>query len=656
MTKMLKIFLLLILTINSYAYFYKSLAGPPEEFRYYNIPKPINNPTTSNSVLDSLVLKYNKKDNIYYNESILYIDTKDVNFTLISNYVKDLKIFVFDSNRTKIIFNTVFTKYIVGVNTSIPAIYCTFYNNILDNYKLIITYQGIINNTKIGIIYNGDSKIVIKSWLNTYIISKKNTIIINANIDNLNIKNTQLSSTFMPVISGIMEIVLPNGKEYEEIMNDDGIYPDLIKCDGIWTAQLKVDLPGEYSLSPSLLCYLNNTALFNNQKFKRDSRHVISVSNSTTILNGTASMKLNDSEEYIISIYINYNNFSVNTYSLYTEVWGYKNNKLVPIVWLGGLSDVINDTILNLKLDIKWLKRINLCDDIILLNTRLSDPVTSYTVSTYDDYIYINLCNHCKYILCKTLDNLEKIKEITLEMREGINPYKDVLVGNSGVVLLPGYCASSNPWSSYSSIFTKGYFFNEFKLDLSNDEYAKKVINFANTNNLTKYSIIAHSQGGMVALHILNYYHTGLTRFENGREIQTLGTPWKGSELAGSIGSIASVFGLGCGSNSDLSVDGSINWLSKLNIYTYSSVYYYTTTYDTSSIFSEYCSLVTSPLLIGFDDGVTSLNSGQLTNQNVVANNMGNTEGQCHTIDMLYPASYADIDRAKTMYLNAANN
>ncbi len=69
---------------------------------------------------------------------------------------------------------------------------------------------------------------------------------------------------------------------------------------------------------------------------------------------------------------------------------------------------------------------------------------------------------------------------------------------------------------------------------------------------MTRYSIIAHSQGGMVAAHIRNYLFSGLDSVSGGRLIQTLGTPFNGNTAAGSAANLGQIFGIGCGANSDL--------------------------------------------------------------------------------------------------------
>jgi hypothetical protein len=98
-----------------------------------------------------------------------------------------------------------------------------------------------------------------------------------------------------------------------------------------------------------------------------------------------------------------------------------------------------------------------------------------------------------------------------------------------------------------------------------------------------RYSVIAHSQGGLAALHLHNFYFCGLDNAEGGRLIQTVGSPYRGSKAAGFAATLGSIFGVGCGSNNDLSRDGAVIWLSGISMENRKDVYYHTTTYKQAS-------------------------------------------------------------------------
>ena len=112
--------------------------------------------------------------------------------------------------------------------------------------------------------------------------------------------------------------------------------------------------------------------------------------------------------------------------------------------------------------------------------------------------------------------------------------------------------------------------------------------------------------------------------------------------------SLISLFGVGCGANSDLTPAGATNWLaSSVSEQCASHVYYYATrACDTCSS----CSFPTSLVLYSPNDGTTELRYAELPG----GNNMGVTERQCHIAGMNYPSQTADASRNSVMNNNAA--
>ena len=64
---------------------------------------------------------------------------------------------------------------------------------------------------------------------------------------------------------------------------------------------------------------------------------------------------------------------------------------------------------------------------------------------------------------------------------------------------------------------------------------------------------------------------------ENGRVIQSIGSPYLGCPLAGILALIGEAFGILCGNNDDLTYDGAERWASKIPMEKSAEVYYYTT-------------------------------------------------------------------------------
>jgi len=244
--------------------------------------------------------------------------------------------------------------------------------------------------------------------------------------------------------------------------------------------------------------------------------------------------------------------------------------------------------------------------------------------------------------------------QITKEMRFGVNPLRGKYHKNStqdnqpNLLLLPGYCSKTNPWSSQD--FTSGTYFNSGGGNLGNHVFAQKVLVHLEPLNLPSYGMIGHSQGGMIAAHVHNYFWSGLDSATGARLIQSVGTPFKGCTAAGTLAELGKVFGVGCGSNTDLSLDGAVNWLAGISMESRRSVHFYTTTYEQGTFFGDYCNLAMNIILQWPNDGTCEIKFSVLDG----ATNMGNKQKWCHTSSMKYPSQYTDTARNAEMNREAS--
>jgi len=240
---------------------------------------------------------------------------------------------------------------------------------------------------------------------------------------------------------------------------------------------------------------------------------------------------------------------------------------------------------------------------------------------------------------------------VTKEMRFGVNPLpqpNDTAPDAVSLIILPGYCSSSNPWRPYGSDFTSAGLFEMAKGNYGHHEFAQKALTYFSSVGSNSFSLLGHSQGGCVSTHIVNYYFTGVDNAKGGRSIQSVGTPYSGCTAAGSLAKLGEVFGVGCGSNNDLSLDGSKNWLTGISPETAKLVWLYSTSYQQGSFFGDYCNLPINLVLQWPNDGTCEIKYCQLPGGNYI----GNTQKQCHTTDMKYPAQYTDS--ARNQQINAA--
>jgi len=218
------------------------------------------------------------------------------------------------------------------------------------------------------------------------------------------------------------------------------------------------------------------------------------------------------------------------------------------------------------------------------------------------------------------------------------------------LVLLHGYCAGRNPWQLHAEYFPSGSFFLNADANNPNDKFAQMVLDWADQLNLTSFAGIAHSQGGLVLLHIHNYYWSGLEVPKTGRLIQSCGSPYQGVTGEGTSAAIIKRFGLGCGPNYDLTLDGAALWLAGMSQAAEVDVHYFTTTYELGKRFGDRCSLPAQSVLKRPNDGTTEMENAQVPG----GTNHGNTEKFCHIDGMNYPGDYNNAVMLADMAKNYA--
>jgi len=98
--------------------------------------------------------------------------------------------------------------------------------------------------------------------------------------------------------------------------------------------------------------------------------------------------------------------------------------------------------------------------------------------------------------------------KITMDMTEGYNPYRYKEASNSKLMLVHGYCSASEAFPTDQ--FSDYVVFTDFDQARPVDDFAKFISGFATSQGVDAYSIVAHSQGGMAALHLMTYYQSGL--------------------------------------------------------------------------------------------------------------------------------------------------
>jgi hypothetical protein len=323
---------------------------------------------------------------------------------------------------------------------------------------------------------------------------------------------------------------------------------------------------------------------------------------------------------------------------LAAEVWGQIDDQPTAVAWI---SNIVGQS-RTLTLDPRWVAasgvdpttlelreiRLHDIDSMVPLEIidRMQVPLTGMPLPQAPSKITQDMLTGKQGSLVPA--------EITPQITQSAGP-------GHRLMLVHGYCTDAVP-------FTVSHFsgdlalFEDFEQSRSHDAFALELL--SQSSPMKSFGVVAHSQGGMAALHLRTFYWSGLDWARGNRLIQTVGAPYQGTALAGNAAVLGDIFGFGCGTNDNMTYSGSANWLSLIPTWARDDVYYYTTSFE-DGFFFDYCNIVTDLLLSDPDDGVIERSAGQLSG----AHNMGHLEGWCHSDGMRDPGQCTDQNRNSIM-------
>lgn len=468
--------------------------------------------------------------------------------------------------------------------------------------------------------------------------------------------------------SAVLQVMFPDMSHATFPMYDDGKHDDGAANDGVFGGNFNATQRGLYKVSAVLGGTLDGSV-----PFVRSASHLMEVVNDDIALASVPAQLLSgasNATKLRLQVDVTGTSAPGSLYRAYAEVWAH-HLMPKPVAWLGGYVEKQCETggarcYVELELDAHWLKmaQVDLRKGLRLEHVYLSDyaahvpltqmamiPVAPSPTDASSKAVLHNLVN--------LVSMLPRLHEPTESMRWGQRPAhllpeavearRAAAKANGtdlpNLVLLHGWCAQQQPWSNEG--FTNARLFEDYGQSRPTAEFAKLVVDA--TADLPSFGLIGHSQGGLVSTHIHNYFWTGLENAKGERKIQSVGTPYQGCTGAGSGADFIKVFGIGCGSNFDLSTDGAALWSAGIEESTRSDVYFYLTQWKDSGLI-KYCKLAVNLLLKWPNDGATEIALGVLEG----GNNMGITQGECHTLDMNFPPQYRDSARNKVMNDKAA--
>lgn len=435
-----------------------------------------------------------------------------------------------------------------------------------------------------------------------------------------------------------LAITSPSGEHFTEAMYDDGLHGDGKAGDGIYGGDFLASELGNYNAQ-----IVASGVTPEGTPFFRTTEHLVPVIDTpVTLASNFATSYVVDEQRMMVNLAVD-GAKADSHYRVMAEVWGTsrEGGKAVPVAWIGGMANT-EDNNLSLGLDGRWIALAKAQAPFELRNVRVEDPNYFIPVLRQERLsMDMNAMPEAAFQRAPAA-----IDEAMIMGPRPAELNSDTRAG-SRLLLVHGYC-SGNAWGPVAGQFGSSSVFADFDQNRSHDQFARLIGNFG--ANLDSFGVVAHSQGGAASVHLYSFYWSGLDNAGPGRLIQSVGTPYQGTALAGNLAALGAVFGAGCGTNFDLTYDGAAQWLSGVPSFARSATNYYTTSFTDRRFRYDYCHIATDLFLSDPDDGTTERSRGQLSG----AINRGHREGQCHTTGMRDPAQYLDSSRNSTMNANAA--
>ncbi len=433
-----------------------------------------------------------------------------------------------------------------------------------------------------------------------------------------------------------MLVTDPFGNQHRLAMYDDGAHNDDLAGDGIYGGELQPTEVGSYQIQ-----IVASGRTPEGHPFLRTSEHLLEVKAPEIILyDMAAKSSVIDEKRMQIGLEVETFEGGLDKFRTFAEVWGKDlDGNDLAVGWIGGMVYAENG-LLPLTLDARWIALSGAVGPFELRNVRIEDP-DHFVPMARAKALPIEVASLPKaaYETVKTIDD---------EMLMGPRPELDgANKAGHTLMVVHGYC-SGDVWGGNMGNFSSATKFQDFNQNRSHDAFAQRIKSAG--AGFDGFGIVAHSQGGCAALHLWTYYYSGLDYTTSGsRLIQSVGTPYQGTSLAGNLAILGQIFGAGCGTNYDLTYDGASAWLSGIPTSARDDVYFSTTSFKDVWYAYDYCHIATDPFLSDPDDGTTEKSKGQLSG----GNNMGHKTGWCHTNSMRDPGQCTDSSRNTNMSSNA---
>lgn len=416
-------------------------------------------------------------------------------------------------------------------------------------------------------------------------------------------------------------------------MHDDGLHADGAAGDGLFGAFLPADELGKFTARAHMLGTTRS-----GHAFRRSVALASELHEPALALDSSARLDTTPSGALRLSIGAQALDVPRRVHAS-AELWGDRGGVATPVVWLSRLlvpSSSPTGLALTFEFDAGWLDLAGVQAPFELRQVRVQDPDTEGGLAFLEEIPLesVALATRAPSPSTSGANALLSLSGTPIGPRLPAPAARPI---RPALLLVHGYCSSGSIWPAAHFSQPKLEFLDA-NANRSHDQFAQLILAQANAAQLSSWGVVAHSQGGAAALHLLTYYTSGLDYATGSRLIQSVATPYLGTPLA-SLGFFA------CGVNSNMTPSGASTWLAGIPSWARAEVHYWTTSNSGSA-----CSGFTDFLLSNPEDGTVERTRGQLSG----GNSMGHVTGWCHTTGMSNPANYTDATRNAAMNAAAA--
>jgi len=662
--------------------FRKKLQGPPSEFASHRVPQPEMAALNSESSWHELIFT-KAADGTYVWKGEVVVDSQvELDISVFSPYEDNLDVIVQPPDELPISTNVALATSVlwaeraaagIGIEyeppftkssgpfgidgASYPVTTYTFANPKIGTWEATLIIKGVdtvpTDAPAAIVMITNKSGVKLFSHLNRYELEVGQEVGLVANLHNApgdaHLQGRP-AALRLATASTTMSVLFPDGRQISVPMHDDGVHADVAADDGIYGAVFEALAPGQY-LAQSVF----KGVTVDGVAFERTTEHSFHVVNPYISLTGLADVEYNAKDKFFY-FHLDVDNYDVdsdeNTVKAYAEVWGTDSTgyEYAPVAWVQAMVDphlnpTTNDHVITLQLHEDWVHKSGVTAPFQLRNAWIMDRNWNVVLSERDA-VFVDSAALKNFNL-RERTNIVVTEEMTFGPRPASMLRSNLTKAEAAgtLVLVHGYCAGENEFPT--SQFDNSVQFQDYKQARTNDEFALKIRDFG--NQFPAFSLVVHSQGGLAATHLHAYYWSNLENAQGGRLIQSVGSPYYGSGLAGNLAAIGGVFGVGCGKNNDLTYDGASKWAAGIPAAAAADVFYYTTQYK-DSLLGNYCVYGASLALYSPNDGTTEVVKAKLAG----ATYAGHKKEWCHTSGMAYPNQCSDPTRNKEMNANAA--